>query len=200
MSLEFDFYLSPNCVGTNRKRYHARPANLKTVTAEEFIEKIAKHSATGAAETRAVLTRAADMLAELLADGNHVFLEGIGGFQVSLECPETRTVTATRSGSVSVKSVAFKPSKDLVATVRKKAVLKRARVKKHSVGAGEMDVLMLKLDEYFRTNRFITVKTLVNEFGLLRSTAQRRIQKLVEMGKIRNVNGDKRHPLYEVVM
>lgn len=197
--MEFEFYLSPNCVGTNRKRYHARPTNQQNVDNEMFIKKMCSRSVAGEAETQAVMLRAADLLAELLAEGCHVHLDGIGSFQVSLSCPETRTMSSTRSGSVGIKSVTFRPAKELLKEVRDKAVLKRAKIKNHSNEDGEMDTLLLKLGEYFRTNRFINTRILESDFGILTKTAQRRIRRLVEMGKIRNVGTDRRHPLYEAV-
>lgn len=199
MALEFEFYLSPNCFGTNRKRYHARPTNQETVDGSKFIEKMCKHSVAKPSEAKATMTQAADLLAELLAEGKHVHIDGIGSFQVSLSCPETRNVTATRSGSVGVRSVTFKPAKELVEQVRKKVVLKRARVKKHSNGDSSIDLLLVNLKDYFSTNRFLTVKVLEKDFGILRTTAQRRIRTLVEMGKIRNISNDSRHPIYEAM-
>lgn len=198
MALHYDFYVSPNSRGSNRKRYHARPANNHIVKFEKLLKEAAKKSVYSEEDIKSAVTTLLDVVENHLAEGDHVQIPGLGGFQVSLKCPETRTPKATRSGSVSIKSVSYTPERQLVKSLRTKAEIKKAKQKSHSFRDGDMDSIMEHLQAYFQTNRYLTRKDMETHCFLTQSTANRKIKELVELGVLQNVSSDTHHPLYEL--
>lgn len=198
MALLYDFYLSPNSRGSNRKRYHARPVNNNIVRFEKLLKEAAKKSVYSEEDMKTAMIALLDVVENHLAEGDHVQIPGLGGFQVSLKCPETRTPQATRSGSVTIKSVSYTPERQLVKSLRTKAVIKKVKQKSHSFRDGDMDSIMQHLQVYFQTNRYLTRKDMETHCFLTQSTAIRKIKELVEQGVLVNVNSDQRHPLYEL--
>lgn len=198
MALLYDFYLSPNSRGSNRKRYHARPTSNSIVRFDKLLKEAAKKSVYSEEDLKTAMTTLLDVVENHLAEGDHVQIPGLGGFQVSLKCPETRTPQATRSGSVSIKSVSYTPERQLVKSLRTKAVIKKAKQKSHSFRDGDMDSIMEHLQAYFQTNRYLTRKDMETHCFLTQSTANRKIKELVELGVLQNVSSDTHHPLYEL--
>ena len=198
MALHYDFYLSPNSRGSNRKRFHARPVSNSIVRFEKLLAEASKKSVYTEEELKTALATLMEVVEKHLAEGDHIQIPGLGGFQVSLKCPETRTPEATRSGSVTIKSVSYTPERQLVKTLRTKAEIKKARHKKHSFRDGDMDSVMQHLQIYFQTNRYLTRKDMETHCFLTQATANRKIKELVEQGVLVNVCSDQRHPLYEL--
>ncbi len=198
MALLYDFYVSPNSRGSNRKRYHARPTSNSIVRIEKLLEEASKKSVYSEDELKTALATLLDVVENHLAEGDHVQIPGLGGFQVSLKCPETRTPQATRSGSVSIKSVSYTPERQLVNSLRSKAVIRKSKHKTHSFRDGDMDSVMQHLRVYFQNNRYLTRKDMETHCFLTQSTANRKIKELVEQGVLLNVNHDTHHPLYEL--
>lgn len=160
-------------------------------------------SLLGTVYSESQLATALDIVMETvkrhLTEGDHVQIPGLGGFQVSLSCPETRTPDATRAGSIKVKSVTYKPDNQLMRGIREKAVIQRVKFKKHSFRGGDMDSVMEHLREYFKTNRYITRKEMEEHCFLTRSTAINRLAKLVKDGILTRAGSDVHHPFYELV-
>lgn len=199
MALLYDFYLSPNSRGSNRKRYHARPASNNRIDTGKLIEEAAARSVYSANELETALATILDVVRKHLAEGEHVQISGLGGFQVSLKCPETRTPQATRAGSVSIKSIAYKPDKKLVQAIRSSAEIRKAKYKEHSFRDGDLESIKLHLARYFQENRYLTRKDMETHCFLTQTTAGRKIKELVEMGILVNASRDTHHPFYELV-
>lgn len=199
MALLFDFYLSPHTRGTYKKRYHARPASTSNLSIEKLLKETAKHSVFSEDELRTALGSILDTMKQHLAEGHHIQIPGLGGFQVSLSCPETRTPQSTRSGSVSIKSVSYQPDKKLIADLRSKAEFKRVKYKKHSLNDGDIESVKENLRIFFQTNRYVTRKDMETHCFLTYSTAARRLKDLVEMGILTQVSRDPHHPFYELI-
>lgn len=197
MALLYDLYLSPNSRGTNRKRYHARPSNNNSVGIEKLLKEAAERSVYSKDQLKTVLVTVLDVVQRHLTEGEHVQIPGLGGFQVSLSCPETRTPQSTRSGSVTVKSISYRPDKKLVKEIRENAKIQKSKTKIHSFRDGEMDAILQHLDIFFQSNRYLTRRDMETHCFLTRSTATRKLNQLVEMGVLVNVSRDRMHPLYE---
>ena len=86
MSIEYDFYRNPNSQGTDKKRYHARVVSSDRISTDELAEEIQKECSLTITDVKAVLIALGDKLAKHLGDGSKVHLEGIGYFQVNLQC------------------------------------------------------------------------------------------------------------------
>lgn len=198
MSLLYDFYLSPNSRGSNRKRYHARPASNNIIKIDKLLKEAAKKSVYDEEDLKTALTTLLDVVESHLTEGDHVQIPGLGGFQVSLKCPETRSPMDTRSGSVSIKSVSYTPDRQMIKSIREKAEIKKAKIKSHSYQDGDIDAIMQNLRLYFQNNRYLTRKDMETHCLLTQSTANRKIKELEEQGILTNVSRDNHHPLYEL--
>lgn len=198
MALLYDFYLSPNSRGSNRKRYHARPTSNNIIKIDKLLKEAAKKTVYNEEDMKTVLTTLMDVVESHLAEGDHVQIPGLGGFQVSLKCPETRSPKDTRSGSVSIKSVSYTPDRQMVKSLREKSEIKRSKLKSHSFCDGDMDAILKHLRAYFQTNRYLTRKDMETHCLLTQSTANRKIKELEEQGILVNVSHDNHHPLYEL--
>jgi predicted histone-like DNA-binding protein len=194
MSIEYDFYRNPNSQGTNKKRYHARVVSSNRISTNELAEEIQSECSLTVADVKAVLIALGDKLAKHLGEGNKVHLEGIGYFQVNLQCKEeVRTTQSVRSENVEFKSVSYRADNELKKHLRNQKI-QRSQTKIHSAEMTEEEIDQ-KLTEYFKTHETLTR----NQFEVLctqvKSTAHRILLKRVKDGKLRNV-ATSHNPVY----
>ena len=194
MSIEYDFYRNPNSQGTDKKRYHARVVSSDRITTDELAEEIQKECSLTITDVKAVLIALGDKLAKHLGDGSKVHLEGIGYFQVNLQCKEeVRTTRSVRSDNVEFKSVSYRADNELKKHLKKQKI-QRSQTKIHSVEMTEEEIDQ-KLTDYFKTNDTLTRSQFEVLCTQVKSTAHRILQKLVKDGKLKNVS-TKQHPVY----
>lgn len=194
MSIQFEFYRNPNSQGTNKKRYHARVVTGGKVDTDRLAREIHRETSMSPADVKAVLMALADKMAEHLGEGRKVHLKDIGYFQVNLRCKEeVCTIHGIRSDTIEFKSVSFRAENYLKEWIKRQKIM-RSRNKPHSmpITAEKIDQL---LTEHFATEQVITRRTFQFLCGQIRSTAYRLIKKLVEEGKLRNINTD-HSPVY----
>ena len=194
MPIEYDFYRNPNSQGTNKKRYHARVVSSNRISTNELAEEIQNECSLTIADVKAVLIALGDKLAKHLGDGSKVHLEGIGYFQVNLQCKEeVRTPRSIRSENVEFKSVSYRADNELKKHLRNQKI-QRSQTKIHSAEMTEEEIDQ-KLTEYFKTHETLTR----NQFEVLctqvKSTAHRILLKRVKDGKLRNV-ATSHNPVY----
>ena len=194
MSIEYDFYRNPNSQGTNKKRYHARVVSSNRISTDELAEEIQNECSLTITDVKAVLIALGDKLAKHLGDGSKVHLEGIGYFQVNLQCKEeVRTTRSIRSENVEFKSVSYRADNELKKHLRNQKI-QRSQTKIHSVEMTEEEIDQ-KLTDFFKTHETLTRSQFEVLCTQIKSTAHRILQKLVKNGKLRNVS-TKQHPVY----
>ena len=194
MSIEYDFYRNPNSQGTNKKRYHARVVSSDRITTDELAEEIQNECSLTITDVKAVLIALGDKLAKHLGDGSKVHLEGIGYFQVNLQCKEeVCTTRSVRSENVEFKSVSYRADNDLKKLLKTQK-FQRSQPKIHTVEMTEEEIDQ-KLTDYFKTNDTLTRSQFEVLCTQVKSTAHRILQKLVKDGKLKNVS-TKQHPVY----
>lgn len=194
MSIEYDFYRNPNSQGTNKKRYHARVVSGDRISTDELAEEIQNECSLTKADVKAVLIALGDKLAKHLGEGNKVYLEGIGYFQVNLKCKEeVRSTHAIRSENVEFKSVSYRADNELKKRLRNQKT-QRSLKKVHSITMAEEEIDQA-LTEYFKTHETLTRHQFQTLCSQLKSTAHRILLKLVKDSKLRNV-GTPHSPVY----
>ena len=194
MSIEYDFYRNPNSQGSNKKRYHARVVSSNRISTDELAEEIQKECSLTITDVKAVLIALGDKLAKHLGDGSKVHLEGIGYFQVNLQCKEEVCSTrSVRSDNVEFKSVSYRADNELKKHLKKQKI-QRSQTKIHSVEMTEEEIDR-KLMDYFKTHDALTRSQFEVLCTQVKSTAHRILQKLVKDGKLKNVS-TKQHPVY----
>ena len=194
MSIEYDFYRNPNSQGTNKKRYHARVVSSDRISTDELAEEIQKECSLTITDVKAVLIALGDKLAKHLGEGSKVHLEGIGYFQVNLQCKEeVRTTRSVRSDNVEFKSVSYRADNELKKHLRNQKI-QRSQTRIHSREMTEEEIDQ-KLSDYFKTHDTLTRSQFEVLCTQVKSTAHRILQKLVKDGKLKNVSS-KQHPVY----
>ena len=194
MSIEYDFYRNPNSQGSNKKRYHARVVSSNRISTDELAEEIQKECSLTITDVKAVLIALGDKLAKHLGEGSKVHLEGIGYFQVNLQCKEeVRTTRSVRSDNVEFKSVSYRADNELKKHLRNQKI-QRSQTRIHSREMTEEEIDQ-KLSDYFKTHDTLTRSQFEVLCTQVKSTAHRILQKLVKDGKLKNVS-TKQHPVY----
>lgn len=146
MPIEFDIYPSPAPSGSERElTYHARVANSATVDTVEIARNIHKRCTLTMSDIRAVLSELHDELVHHLCNGNHVHLEGIGYFRLTLSAPRDITPTNMHGQQIGIKAVDFRADHQLKKDLAERARFKRTSRKSHSAALSiyEVDALQI---------------------------------------------------------
>lgn len=195
MAVNYDFYQNPIPPGSKRKpRLHARVVSKKTVTTKEMASEIQDGTTMSEADVIGVITALNKTLLHHLRNGEKVHIEGLGYLELTLSCPPVRYPNQIRAESIKLKSIAFRPDRELKDNLRTLTFV-RAKDKRHSrtLTPEEIDQ---RLTRYFATRESITREGFEKLCGLIRSTAWRRIRDLVKEGKLKK-EGPNRYPSYK---
>lgn len=196
MPILFDFYVSPSDSGKGEKeKYHARVVRSHTVQIDDIVNNISKRCTLSKGDIRAVLDELGDELVYNLCEGNRVYLPGIGYFYLSLSTPKEADPKTTRSQSIGIKAVEFRADSILKNSLESHARFERSDIKVHSsrLDSYEIDAL---LEDYFHKNDFLTRIKFEKLCGFTKTTAQRHLQRLLDEGKLVNVN-TRHNPIYK---
>ena len=198
LAIEFDIYPSPTPPNSDKETtYHARVANSNTITTDDIAQNIHKRCTLTVSDIKAVLSEMHDELIYHLCNGNHVYLEGIGYFRLTLSAPSDITPTNMHQQQIGIKAVDFRADAQLKKDLKEKAEFKRTAHKKHSaqLDIHEIDAL---LTDYFSTNQYLTRRRFEQLCDFTSTTAARHLKRLIEEGRLKNTN-TKQSPVYEPV-
>lgn len=193
MAIKFEFYRTPDTAGTQKKRYYARVVNFQHIDTETLAHDIQHRCTLTVADIHAVLVSLGEELAWHLKEGERVHVEGLGYFQVTLKCPETKNPKETRSKEVKIKTIRFRPDKYLLERMRN-AEVERSDIRPHSLKCND-DKLEKLLTDYFGRETALTRQKLEDLCGFTRPTAYRVLKKMVDGKKLKNI-GSRTHPVY----
>lgn len=196
MPILFDFYVSPSDSGKGEKeKYHARVVRSHTVQIDDIVNNISKRCTLSKGDIRAVLDELGDEIVYNLCEGNRVYLPGIGYFYLSLSTPKEADPKTTRSQSIGIKAVEFRADSVLKTSLENHAKFERSDIKVHSsrLNIYEIDAL---LKDYFHKNEFLTRIKFEKLCGFTKTTAQRHLQRLMDEGRLVNVN-TRHNPIYK---
>lgn len=196
MPILFDFYISPSDSGKGEKeKYHARVVRSHTVQIDDIVNNISKRCTLSKGDIRAVLDELGDELVHNLCEGNRVYLPGIGYFYLSLSAPKDANPKTTRSQNIGIKAVEFRADRILKNSLENRAQFERSDIKVHSsrLDIYEIDALLV---DYFYENEFLTRIKFERLCGFTKTTAQRHLQRLLDEGKLVNVN-TRHNPIYK---
>ena len=198
MAIEFDIYPSPTPPDSDRgTTYHARVANSETVTTDDIAHNIHQRCTLTISDIKAVLSELHDELVLHLCKGNHVYLEGIGYFRLTLSAPPTITPGNMHQQHIGIKAVDFRADSFLKKELAEKAKFKRVAQKNRSAQLDiyEIDALLI---DFFETNQYLTRRRFEQLCDFTPSTAARHLKRLLEEGRLKNTN-TKQSPVYEPV-
>lgn len=194
MGLEYDFYQNPIPNESNRKpRLHARVVTKGTTGTDQVAQIIHECSSLTPGDVKAVLDGLSHLLVRELSYNKRVHLEGLGYFQLTLDCPPVKTEKDIRAESIKVRTVVFRADEKLKDQVRS-ITLQRVRRKNKSTcySAIEIDGL---LTGHFMDNDYITTEQFRRLCGLTSSTASRRLRRLIEEKKLSRL-GNRKSSVY----
>ena len=193
MAIEFEFYETPDPSGEGKTQYHARNVTRHNVTTEQLCKDIQFGTSLTIGDVKAVLSALSDELVHYLENGARVHLEGIGYFQATLRTTREIEPGKTRAQSVWFKSVMFRADKSLKnRLIMAKTV--RASMKVHSARMSDEKVDK-KIIGYLAKSKVITRQVVQNLCGFTQYTANKHIKRMLEEGKLENIN-TRKQPVY----
>ncbi len=194
MPAEYDFYSNPVPPGSNRKpRLHARIVTNGTVGTEKLAEEIHGRCTLTTGDILATLVSLSEVITQHLIEGDRIHIKGLGYLQMTLKCPPVKSPKEIRAESIDFKSVAFRPEVALKEAL-KSTVFVRTTRKNHSNKYSEIEVDGL-LTGHFLDHPYITRQEFQYLCGFTKGTANRRLTKLVQEGKLKK-DGLHRFPIY----
>jgi len=194
MGYQYEFYRSPVPQGSEREeRLHARVVPSGTIHLRGLAEVIQAGSTATVGDVMLVVGQLVEHVREQLGKGMRVHIDGLGYLELTLKCRPVQKSGEIRSESIHVKSISLRPDSEMKSALATfKAV--RSKVKRHSALLSDEEIDK-RLRDFFENNPFMTSRDFSALCGFTKTTAARRLQKLVAEGKLQ-WSGHMRSPLY----
>lgn len=198
MACKYELQKNPTSAPKGDKYYHARPKNNGRTDLQHICHEVAMGSTLSETQINAMTQEVIRMMMTHLSEGESVHFDGLGDFQITLSCPHTRHPEEVRAGSISVKSIAYKPSKALVEELRLKTKFERTH--SYTTTVDKSEALLPTIIEYFKdeknAGKAITSRYLSCTLHITVQKASDMLHELVTKGYLRNPSTDVHHPMY----
>ena len=179
----------------DEKNFFVAPVCGGVFNTEDLIRSVAHGSTLSSADMKAALTAIVETLAEALATGKRVKLDGLGSFSLKLTTDADINDTDEKIGKkISIKTVKFLPAKELLQKMGKVTFQRTQNPR-----SLQWDELPQDQEErlvaFLRQNDFLRRTDAENIWHCKRTTASRLLNSFCEKGIIRNA-GTPRMPIY----
>lgn len=196
MDIKYDFKENPFKEKDGKPVLYPAVVVRETITTEDIIKEVAKHSSFSSGCVLGVLQEVTDAIVSHLRAGQNVRLDELGTFSLGLASREVTDRKEIRAASVEIKKVNFRPVPDLVKRVRMETNILRAEfgfmptVKKYT-----KEQRWELLRSYLQEHGFITRLAYSEWLGLARTTADNELRKWNEEKKLAR-EGKHSHVVY----
>lgn len=197
MELKYDIYSIANSQGSGEERKYVRLKQQQAMTASELEATIQNRCSLTKGDVAAVLAELRDIAVREFSMGHRFYIPEIGYFSLSigLEMPEDKPNKKITGKEVRLRGINFRPEASFLQEVNRNIRhVVRSEYTNQSKKYDEKK-LWAKLLEYFKTERYITIKLMCNQFGLSRYTAQKWLDLFISEGRILK-DGIPRSPIY----
>jgi len=199
MACKYELRKNPSKAPSGSKYYHARPMNNGKTDLNRICLDMNRGYPGSAEDVKAVIKNFVAEVERHLGLGENVHIDGLGDFQVTLACPpKTKHPEDIRAGSIMVKSVAYKPSKQLVNDLRRETSFERTHAATSNIQ--HCEALLPAVIEYFtdpaNKGKAITSRYLADKACVSVQKASDMLHEMVAKGYLRNPSPDVHHPMY----
>lgn len=179
----------------DEKNFFVAPVCEGVFNTEDLIRSVAHGSTLSSADMKAALTAIVETMAEALATGKRVKLDGLGSFSLKLTTDADINDTDEKIGKkISIKTVKFLPAKELLQKMGKVTFQRTQNPR-----TLQWDELPQDQEErlvaFLRQNTFLRRTDAEHIWHCKRTTASRLLNSFCEKGIIRNA-GTPRMPIY----
>ena len=179
----------------DEKNFFVAPVCEGVFNTEDLIRSVAHGSTLSSADMKAALTAIVETMAEALATGKRVKLDGLGSFSLKLTTDADINDTDEKIGKkISIKTVKFLPAKELLQKMGKVTFQRTQNPR-----SLQWDELPQDQEErlvaFLRQNTFLRRTDAEHIWHCKRTTATRLLNSFCEKGIIRNA-GTPRMPIY----
>ena len=179
----------------DEKNFFVAPVCEGVFNTEDLIRSVAHGSTLSSADMKAALTAIVETMAEALATGKRVKLDGLGSFSLKLTTDADINDTDEKIGKkISIKTVKFLPAKELLQKMGKVTFQRTQNPR-----TVQWDELPQDQEErlvaFLRQNTFLRRTDAEHIWCCKRTTASRLLNSFCEKGIIRNA-GTPRMPIY----
>ena len=156
----------------------------RTVTAAELAKEIAASCTIKEADVAGVLTALSQRVQSTLLDGNRVELGEIGTLSVTLTCGNKHRADKVNARDVSVRRIAFAPSKELSKAMRSAKIVSAGPSRTKHLTDEEITT---RLTSHFATNDVLYRSEVESLCECSRYRAMQIIDAFIEAGKLRAI-------------
>ncbi len=190
----------PDLGDTGKRRVYPKLNTYETVSTEKLIKKMVFHNgALSPSVIEAVIADVGDMIVKLLSAGHKVKLDGLGTFSLALGFKDDESVEITKDSErikkrkVGVKSVNFKPSPDLIKSLKMTADKELKREMPYAK--------VIKKDLYDKQERIDRALSVIENNGFISLTDYAQINNISRAAaslELKEIDADKTSPIMSV--
>lgn len=188
-------------VGKNESQYHPRVKQFGTQSSKAIEEDISMCCTATRGDIQLVFTAMAEKMLDYLLQGYSVHIKELGIFSITLksDTPISDNTEAVNS-QITVKNISFRPEKQLLGRLRRKARFSYVRSLSSQTPPMNPQEENHTADKiitgYINENGFITRCIIQNILHITKYKAYKHIRRMKDEGKIIHINRDDSFPVY----
>lgn len=196
MAIKYELYPITGITQENEKekRFYPRVVCHNTRSNEDIAEKLHHRSTYTPGELIGMLESIANIMHEMISNGECVHLDGIGFFQATATCRKPIKEMNARNLKIELKDVTYRPDAKMKRAMAH-ATFECSGANTHFDVRSEEEWDNL-LEEMFAKEEYITAKDLEMKTNTNRTAVCKRLRHWMDNGKIRNV-GTKKIAIYK---
>ena len=172
----------PDMAGTGEKKVYYRMKTEQHFDSEKFVKWMTRYGGLGRGEAMRVLMQTSETMAELLAMGISVSIEGLGTFKATIGLKKGKEVDTLdgdeqkrNATSLHVDGVNFRADKNLIKLINRNCELKRGGIRRLHKSPYTLEERRQLALQYIEQEGFMHVSDYANLTKLSRSTAGREL-------------------------
>lgn len=190
----------PDLRGDGRQPLYPKMQIEGTTSLQQLAEEIAARSTFKKGEIIGLVGALSDLMAERMADGQSVRLDGIGLFSATLElaegaAPETEDGTRRNAASVGVRSVSYRPDRTLVGKTARHCRLQRGKGATYELLLPTREARLAAALAHIEAHGLLHVSDYVRLTGMERTAATHELRELSTEGLL-GTSGRRPHLVY----
>lgn len=175
----------PDMAGTGEKKAYYRMKTVKHLKADQFITWMTRYGGIGRGDAMNVLARASETLAELLAMGYSVDIEGLGTFRATIGLRKGKEMDTLdgdeqkrNASSLRVDGMLFRADKELVKEIDRRCELERGGIRRLHRSPYTPEQRLQRALQYLEREGFMHISDYAYLTKLSRTTAGRELKAL----------------------
>lgn len=185
MEIKYEIHTIENSQGSGKCRQYAQLRSRQAMTTDELGDEVQQACSITRSDLKAVMTELSAVAIRELSQGNRFYIPEIGylSLSVGIVKPTGKANKLITGKEICLRGINFKPEKKLLLNVQRRVSFVKSAYTTLSAKY-TAETLWPRVEAYLGAHRFLTRRTMAEEFGLSYHMARKWLVRFVNEGRL----------------